>query len=332
MASICNKQHSHNLTFNKTKLEQFIELTDINMKDIWLKNIKELKNIILQTEKYLVMIYELLIACFDQIMNVSNITSTTDCNLMTASMYVKQYINEISLIVGGAQYNGISLLQDTVTAERGFNDVNFAADGSEGTAAYVTDSNIVIEKEVIDGNGYEIQIDNVTELIVGAHVISDSGISYGTIESININDNKITITDNSQINNSENIYITSPILTDKIIYNEILERNNFTIKNIGPGYLSKNNNCKFNIFVFDLPKVGIHSLGLTSFTSISGYDYHILGLENTTDTLNIDKIISDFSNAIKIVIVQINKMNAYRNICKLREKQIKIYENTKKMH
>ena len=83
-------------------------------------------------------------------------------------------------------------------------------------------------------------------------------------------------------------------------------------------------------FIFNLPKVGIHSLGLTSFTSASGFDYYINGLENITDNINIDTFISDFNNAIKIIGVEINKMTAYRNICSLKEKQIKIHKDAKK--
>ena len=110
MASIYNKQHSHNLTpneyctnsclcntFDGIKSKELKELFDINIEGKWIKNIKYLKKIINQTEKYLVMIYELLIACYDQIMKISTSTSITDCDFLIASMYVKQYINEIRL-------------------------------------------------------------------------------------------------------------------------------------------------------------------------------------------------------------------------------------------
>ena len=345
MASICNKQHSHNFTTNEyctnsclcntfdgKKSKELKELFDINIEEKWIKNIKYLKKIINQTEKYLVMIYELLIACYDQITKISTSTSITDCDFLIASMYVKQYINEIRLIVGGAQCNGISLLQDTVSVERGFKDVNFAADGEEGIAAYISNSKLVIKKTNVNVNNLEITVDNVTGIEVGSYVIKDNGTSYAIIESIDSNNNKFILASNIEINNDDDIYITPPILTDKLIYDEIIERDNITIKNIGPGCISKNNNCRFNIFIFDLPKVGIHSLGLTSFTSASGFDYYINGLENITDNINTDTFISDFNNAIKIIGVEINKMTAYRNICSLKEKQIKIHKDAKKMH
>ena len=74
-------------------------------------NIDDARNTIAQTEQYLTIIYELLVACQDQVMKASA-PSRTEADFSSASLRVKEYVNEINKVVLSAQYNGRYLLND----------------------------------------------------------------------------------------------------------------------------------------------------------------------------------------------------------------------------
>lgn len=76
-------------------------------------NIDDARNTIAQSEQYLSIIYELLVACQDQVMKASA-PSRTEADFCSASLRVKEYINEVNKIVLSAQYNGRYLLTDHV--------------------------------------------------------------------------------------------------------------------------------------------------------------------------------------------------------------------------
>lgn len=278
--------------FNKRTLEQLKEVTDVSIDGMWF-NIEDAKNTIAQTEQYLTMIYELLLACQDQIVKASSATARTEGDFESASLKIKEYVKEIYLIVGGAQYNGRHLLQDTTTAKRGTNNAKFKA----GETAY----------------------DNTFPQ-------EDSGYDA----------NDITGT-STQENADGDIIANDLILNDVRINGDSDERSAIIFRLKGPRGFCRNVDSVFNDFTFDLPPVGVHSLGLTSFTSKGGQDYYKDGLKAWTDDDGIigpdgadddhvDETVSDFNCAIKTIGVELDKMRAYRYMCCLREKQVRIYK------
>ena len=80
----------------------------------------------------------------------------------------------------------------------------------------------------------------------------------------------------------------------------------------GPRGACRNVGSVFNDFTIDLPPVGVHSLGLTGYTSKGGKDYHKEGITAWTDDEGIigpdgaadddvDETVSDFNCAIKTI-------------------------------
>ena len=97
--------------FNKRTLEQLKETTQTSIDGMWF-NIEDARNTISQAEQYLAMIYELLCASLDQVMKASSTAARTEGDFESASLKIKEFVNEIHLIVGSAQYNGRHLLQE----------------------------------------------------------------------------------------------------------------------------------------------------------------------------------------------------------------------------
>ena len=108
--SNCSITSKWSRTFNEKTLNQQYN-TIHTMIDGMNFNIDDAKNTITQCEQYLCIIYELLIACQDQVMKAS-IPSRTESDFCSASLRVKEYVNEINKIVLSAQYNGRYLLTD----------------------------------------------------------------------------------------------------------------------------------------------------------------------------------------------------------------------------
>jgi len=97
--------------FNIRTLEQQREATKAMMDGMWF-NIEDAKNTIGQSEQYLTIIYELLLAAHDQVMKAST-ASRTEGDFESASNRVKELVIEINALANSAQYNGRNLLQNT---------------------------------------------------------------------------------------------------------------------------------------------------------------------------------------------------------------------------
>jgi len=305
------------------------------------------------------MIYELLIACHDQVMKASSTGARTDGDFESASMNIKEFVNEIRLIVGGAQYNGRYLLQDTVDTVRGFASPDFDAStigaiaDPAGVAAYGETTNFTTQVTLsAAANQNDLSVTFDTGAISAKkgdiiYQINDgttdvSAVQVGTVNADATDATSLTTTalaialpDNSVLS------IVPGVLTDVLIYGDSVERESITSRLKGPRGFCRNVSSVFNDFVFELPKVGIHSLKLTSFTSSGGQDYHIQGLSQWTgddgvflpDSISdddVDETINDFNCAIKIIGVELDKMKAYRYMCCLREKQVRIYKEGQK--
>ena len=278
--------------FNKRTLEQLKETTQVSIDGMWF-NIEDAKNTIAQAEQYLTIIYELLCASLDQVMKASSSAARTEGDFESASIKIIEFVNEIHLIVGGAQYNGRHLLQDTTTAKRGTNNADFQA----GETAY---DNIFPQED----QGYDA--------------------------------NDITGT-STQEDGSGNIIANDLVINDVRVYGDASERESIHFRLAGPRGACRNVGSVFNDFIYDLPPVGVHSLGLTSFTSKGGQDYHKKGLDAWTDDEGIigpdgaadddvDETVSDFNCAIKTIGVELDKLRSYRYVLCLREKQVRIYK------
>ena len=262
--------------FNKRTLEQLKETTQVSIDGMWF-NIEDAKNTIAQAEQYLTIIYELLCASLDQVMKASSSAARTEGDFESASIKIKEFVNEIHLIVGGAQYNGRHLLQDTITAKRNHGD-------------------LTAELQAI----------------------------YQDIDTSNGNTNFQDLTTNNDI-------------TDVIVYGDSSEREAIHFRLAGPRGACRNVGSVFNDFTIDLPPVGVHSLGLTGYTSKGGKDYHKEGITAWTDDEGIigpdgaadddvDETVSDFNCAIKTIGVELDKLRSYRYVLCLREKQVRIYK------
>jgi len=262
--------------FNKRTLEQLKETTKVSIDGMWF-NIEDAKNTIGQAEQYLAIIYELLVASLDQVMKVSASAARTEGDFESASVKVKEYVSEIHSLVGGAQYNGRHLLQDTVTPKRTYTEVDTI---STELATIYNNINSDFEDVLSDG--------------------------------------------------TENI-------NDQLVYNDTNERDSIHYRLAGPRGACRNVGSIFNDFVYELPKVGVHSLGLSAFTSSEGKDYMHEGIDSWTsnegvvgpdaaDEDDVDETVTDFNCAIKKIGVELDKLRAYRYTLCLREKQVRIYE------
>lgn len=109
--SKCSITSKWSKAFNEKTLNQQ-QNTIYTMIDGMNFNIDDAKNTITQCEQYLTIIYELLVACQDQVMKAS-VPSRTESDFCSASLRIKEYVNEINKIVLSAQYNGRYLLTDT---------------------------------------------------------------------------------------------------------------------------------------------------------------------------------------------------------------------------
>jgi hypothetical protein len=108
--SDCSITSKWSKAFNeKTLLQQ--KSTVFTMIDGMRFNIDDARNTIAQTEQYLTITYELLVACQDQVMKAS-VPSRTEADFCSASLRIREYINEVNKIVLSAQYNGRYLLSD----------------------------------------------------------------------------------------------------------------------------------------------------------------------------------------------------------------------------
>ena len=85
-------------SFNIRTLEQLKETNQVSIDGMWF-NIEDARNNISQTEQYLAMIYELLCASLDQVMKVSSSSARTEGDFESASVKIKEFMNEIYLIV-----------------------------------------------------------------------------------------------------------------------------------------------------------------------------------------------------------------------------------------
>lgn len=112
--------------FNIRTLEQQRESTQVMMDGMWF-NIEDAKNTIGQSEQYLTIIYELLLAAHDQVMKAST-ASRTEGDFESASNRVKELVTEIHALADSAQYNGRYLLQNTKDPLNDNNDNNDAPD------------------------------------------------------------------------------------------------------------------------------------------------------------------------------------------------------------
>lgn len=108
--SNCSITSKWSKVFNEKTLNQQ-QNTIYTMIDGMNFNIDDAKNTIAQCEQYLTIIYELLVACQDQVMKASA-PSRTESDFCSSSLRIKEYVNEINKIVLSAQYNGRYLLTD----------------------------------------------------------------------------------------------------------------------------------------------------------------------------------------------------------------------------
>jgi hypothetical protein len=360
-------------SFNIRTLEQFEKSINVKINGMNF-NINDAKNVIGQAEQYIAIIYELLIACIDQILKVTALSG--NCDYDSASLKIKEYLNEIYLIVGNVQYNGNHLLQDTTGLLRGMDDTNFQAGpnvypnnfpqactpyvsldlSTPDTTTISSDNNnttIIIESNISNSQLLtDIQsIKNTFDSNVSNnHIVnSDSFDGFTNIDNIIISEpdyssivtititlsDVVTIQDNSILSFIllDSCQVDYSIITDKIVYNDTIERDVLNFRLTYSFAFCQNTDQTNNDFVYKLPAVGVHSLGLTSFTSKDGQDYFKMGLEGWKNEneeyefTKIDETIIDFNCAIKKIGIQLDKLRAYRRILCLKEKQIKIYKN-----
>jgi len=340
--------------FNQRTLEQLKETTQTSIDGMWF-NIEDARNTIAQAEQYLAMIYELLCASLDQVMKASSSTARTEGDFESASIKIIEFVNEIRLIVGGAQYNGRHLLQDTTTALRGTNNAAFQAGETSYANTFPQEdaSHLSIALNGVVASAVLVFADT-TGVLVGDYIsgtgITDTNVSVVSVDSgTNITVSAaqtiadtivISFTTSTQDNENGDLS-TVPndlVLNDIRINGDSPERSAIHYRLAGPRGACRNVGPVFNDFVYNLPPVGIHSLGLTSFTSSGGQDYHISGIgawsddegiigPDTASDDDVDETITDFNCAIKTIGVELDKMRSYRYVLCLRVKQVQIYKH-----
>ena len=124
-SSNCTITSKWSKAFNEKTLNQQ-KNTVCTMIDGMRFNIDDARNTITQTEQYLTIMYELLVACQDQVMKASA-PSRTEADFCSSSLRVKEYVGEINKIVLSAQYNGRYLLTDKIDCVDTVNDDTFSA-------------------------------------------------------------------------------------------------------------------------------------------------------------------------------------------------------------
>ena len=340
------------MAFNKRTQDQLKRSMLVNIDGMYL-NIQDARNTIGQAEQYLTLIYELLIACLDQVMSVSASTARTVSDFNSASVKIKEFVNEIHLLVGNVQYNGRHLLQDTTGLLRGMEDADFQAGNSAYPSNYppqcVPHTTLTIPVGtpttgtiVVFNDGSLIQNVLVGDIMTGDEVVGENV----TVTLVDLVEGDVHVTSYQNLSPGSTVYFTThascsvdyDIINDTLVYGDTVERDEIHFRFAGSQGLCRTVDKAFNDFVYKLPAVGVHSLGLTSFTSKGGQDYYIDGLDAWTDdegiigpdSINdddIDETVTDFNCAIKTIGVELDKMRSYRLVLCLREKQIKIYKN-----
>ena len=96
-------------SFNKRTLEQQRKSQESAIDGMWL-NLSDARNTIGQTEQYIAVIYELLLAIQDQIVKVSSVGGATEGDYESTNIQILEYLDEIKKIASGAQYNGNRLI------------------------------------------------------------------------------------------------------------------------------------------------------------------------------------------------------------------------------
>lgn len=124
-SSNCSITSKWSKAFNEKTLKQQ-KNTVCTMIDGMRFNIDDARNTIAQTEQYLTIMYELLVACQDQVMKASA-PSRTEADFCSSSLRVKEYVGEINKIVLSAQYNGRYLLTDKTDCVDTENDDTFSS-------------------------------------------------------------------------------------------------------------------------------------------------------------------------------------------------------------
>ena len=95
--------------FNKRTLEQQRKAQQTAIDGMW-HNLEDARNTIGQAEKYLAIIYELLLAIQDQIIKVSSHAAATEGDIESANVKIQSFLTEIDNISESANYNGRRLL------------------------------------------------------------------------------------------------------------------------------------------------------------------------------------------------------------------------------
>jgi len=122
--------------FNKRTLEQQRKAQQVSIDGMW-HNLEDARNTIGQTEQYIAVIYELLLAVQDQIIKISSHAAATEGDIESANMKITEFLKEVDTISENANYNGRRLL---AKAEQNQTD----ADGNDITD---NDGNVITEPD-----------------------------------------------------------------------------------------------------------------------------------------------------------------------------------------
>ena len=95
--------------FNKRTLEQQRKAQQVSIDGMW-HNLEDARNTIGQTEQYIAVIYELLLAVQDQIIKISSHAAATEGDIESANMKITEFLKEVDTISENANYNGRRLL------------------------------------------------------------------------------------------------------------------------------------------------------------------------------------------------------------------------------
>ena len=191
-------------------------------------------------------------------------------------------------------------------------------------------------------NAVDVGSIKIDDLVTGDDIVGENVIvvSVDVAQGDVVISHLQTLTEGSIINFTtvDSCNVDNDIINDTLVYGDAVERDEIHFRFAGSQGLCRTVDKAFNDFVYKLPAVGVHSLGLTLFTSKGGQDYYIDGLDAWTDdegiigpdSINdddIDETVTDFNCAIKTIGVELDKMRSYRLVLCLREKQIQIYKN-----
>ena len=206
------------------------------------------------------------------------------------------------------------------------------------------DLNVNTSLDVVLDDVTSISVDDVVTGTSISDIVTVSGINNNTvtISTPQIIEDGVILTffgGSTQVDETDCVTIVPNdlIINNKRVYKDVYERESIHYKFCGPMSSDRNEGKLFNDFNYVLPAVGVHSLGLTSFTSTGGQDYYINSIngwsENGDINLNssendvLDETISDFNCAVKVISVELDKLKGYKHILCLLEKQVKIYKS-----